>query len=144
MCVYSNLGYNGVQRVGGVFGVVFGGLVNFFVVLLVVVARVFFCFLGGTSFGRFFLPRFCGENHCVLVFVVRFLFLLFGDECRRPSSSLLCFSFSSSLFLSFSFCLSLTLSLSRSHDDLNCATLGFPAKLKCICRIKISRNKLMI
>ena len=47
LCVrVLKLGYNGVQRVGGVFGVVFGGLVNFFVVVLVVVARVFFCFLG--------------------------------------------------------------------------------------------------
>ena len=50
LCVrVLKLGYNGVQRVGGVFGVVFGGVVNFFVV----VARCFFCFLGA-SFGRFF------------------------------------------------------------------------------------------
>ena len=36
LCVrVLKLGYNGVQRVGGVFGVVFGGLVNFFVVLLI-------------------------------------------------------------------------------------------------------------
>ena len=54
LCVrVLKLGYNGVQRVGGVFGVVFGGLVNFFVVVLVVAARVFFCFLGDVFWSLF-------------------------------------------------------------------------------------------
>ena len=47
LCVrVLKLGYNGVQRVGGVFGVVFGGGGQFIVVVVVVVARVFFCFFG--------------------------------------------------------------------------------------------------
>ena len=71
LCVrVLKLGYNGVQRVGGVFGVVFGGLVNFFVVVLVVVARVFFCFLG-VVFWSLFSSTILRRNHCVLVFVVR-------------------------------------------------------------------------
>ena len=47
LCVrVLKLGYNGVQRVGGVFGVVFGGGGQFFRRRRRLVARVFFCFLG--------------------------------------------------------------------------------------------------
>ena len=70
--------------------------------------------------------------------------MLFGDECRRRRPRRCVSRFHPLSFcLSLSVCLSLSLCLVRC-DDLNCATLGFPAQLKCICRIKISRNKLMI
>ena len=108
LCVrVLKLGYNGVQSVGGVFGVVFGGLVNFFVVVLVVVARVFFVFWG-TSFGRFFLPRFCGET-------IALLFLLLGS-CFCCSVTSVVVVVLVVVFLVFILSLSVFLFLSVSHS----------------------------
>ena len=63
LCVrVLKLGYNGVQRVGGVFGVVFGGGGQFFRRPPRRRGSCFFLCFWGSSFGRFFRPRFCGET----------------------------------------------------------------------------------
>ena len=120
LCVrVLKLGYNGVQRVGGVFGVVFGGGGQFF-------SRrrrrrrgsCFFFVFVGRLLGVAFLDTW--RNHCVEYFLLllllinkvsprRFLFLLFGDECRRrrPRRCV-------SRFHPLSFCLSLSVCLSLS------------------------------
>lgn len=119
LCVrVLKLGYNGVQRVGGVFGVVFGGGGQFF-------RRrrrrgsCFFLFFWGRLLVAFlvaFLQTWrlrCVEYFLLLLLINkvsprRFLFLLFGDECRRRPRCCV------SRFHPLSFCLSLSVCLSLS------------------------------
>ena len=115
LCVrVLKLGYNGVQRVGGVFGVVFGGGGQFF-------RRrrrrgsCFFLFFWGRPLVAFLDTW---RNRCVVFFLLlvlikkgsprRLLFLLCGDECRRRPRRCV------SRFHPLSFCLSLSVCLSLS------------------------------
>ena len=119
LCVrVLKLGYNGVQRVGGVFGVVFGGGGQFFRRRRRRRGSCFFFFFGGRLWVVAFLVAFL-DPRCVGYFLLllllinkvsprRFLFLLFGDECRRRPRRCV------SRFHPLSFCLSLSVCLSLS------------------------------
>ena len=125
LCVrVLKLGYNGVQRVGGVFGVVFGGGGQFF-------RRrrrrgsCFFLFLWGRLLVAFlvaFLQTWrlrCVEYFLLLLLINkvsprRFLFVLFGDECRRRRRRCVSRFHPLSFCLSLSVCLSLSLCLVRA------------------------------
>ena len=117
LCVrVLKLGYNGVQRVGGVFGVVFGGGGQFFRRRRRRRGSCFFLFFWGRLLVAFLVAF---SNRCVEYFLLllllinkvsprRFLFLLFGDECRRRPRRCV------SRFHPLSFCPSLSVCLSLS------------------------------
>ena len=122
LCVrVLKLGYNGVQRVGGVFG---GG--QFF-------RRrrrrgsCFFLFFWGrllvdreVAFLDTWRNRCVGEYFLLLLLLInkvsprRFLFVLFGDECRRRRRRCVSRFHPLSFCLSLSVCLSLSLCLVRA------------------------------
>ena len=117
LCVrVLKLGYNGVQRVGGVFGVVFGG--GQFFRRRRRRGSCSFLFFGGRLLVAFLDTW---RNRCVSFFLLlllinkvsprRFLFLLFGDECRRRPRRCVPRFHPLSFCLSLSVCLSLSLCL---------------------------------
>ena len=120
LCVrVLKLGYNGVQRVGGVFGVVFGGGGQFFRRRRRRRGSCFFLFFWGRLLVAFLVAF---SNRCVEYFLLllllinkvsprRFLFLLFGDECRRRPRRFVSHFHPHSFCLSLSVCLSLSLCL---------------------------------
>jgi len=125
LCVrVLKLGYNGVQRVGGVFGVVFGGGGQFFrrrrrrrrgSCFFFVFGGRLLAFLGDT-----WRNRCVGEYFLLLLLLInkvsprRFLFVLFGDECRRRPRRCVSHFHPLSFCLSLSVCLSLSLCLVRA------------------------------
>lgn len=123
LCVrVLKLGYNGVQRVGGVFGVVFGGGGQFFRRRRRRRGSCFFFVFGGRLLVAFLDT---GRNRCVEYFLLllllinkvsprRFLFVLFGDECRRRPRRCVSRFHPLSFCLSLSVCLSLSLCLVRA------------------------------
>ncbi len=125
LCVrVLKLGYNGVQRVGGVFGVVFGGGGQFFRRRRRRRGSCFFFVFGGRLLVAFFdtgrNPRCVGECFLLLLLLInkvsprRFLFVLFGDECRRRRRRCVSRFHPLSFCLSLSVCLSLSLCLVRA------------------------------
>ena len=121
LCVrVLKLGYNGVQRVGGVFGVVFGG--GQFFRRRRRRGSCFFLFFWGRLLACLvaFLDTWRNQNsveYFLLLLLInkvsprRFLFLLFGDECRRRPRRCVPRFHPLSFCLSLSVCLSLSLCL---------------------------------
>ena len=128
LCVrVLKLGYNGVQRVGGVFGVVFGGGGQFFRRRRRRRGSCFFFVFGGRLLVAFLVAfldtwrnRCVGEYFLLLLLLInkvsprRFLFVLFGDECRRRPRRCVSHFHPLSFCLSLSVCLSLSLCLVRA------------------------------
>ena len=125
LCVrVLKLGYNGVQRVGGVFGVVFGGGGQFFRRRRRRRGSCFFLFFWGrflvAFLGDTWRNRCVGEYFLLLLLLInkvsprRFLFVLFGDECRRRRRRCVSRFHPLSFCLSLSVCLSLSLCLVRA------------------------------
>ena len=119
LCVrVLKLGYNGVQRVGGVFGVVFGGGGQFFRRRRRRRGSCFFLFFWGRLLVAFLVAFLDRSVYFLLLILLinkvsprRFLFLLFGDECRRRPRRCVSHFHPHSFCLSLSVCLSLSLCL---------------------------------